>query len=402
MSRPIVTRPEVKLLLACTRTAIDAGTAARIQGLLQQDLDWDYLLQTARRHAVVPLVYWTLHASFASAVPPATLELLRSQYRESAQHSLALTGELLKLLGLFEAQGIRAIPLKGPVLAAMAYGNLSLRRFGDLDILVRHPDVLRAKQILLSQGYRPEPELTCRQEALHLQTHYVYTFVHDGSAAVVELHYRIRPRYFSFTLDPGQLQRSLELIAVGSKHVWSLSPEDTLLILCAHGANHCWERLAWICDIAELLRTHPSLNWRQVQEQARTVGSERMLLLGLWLAHELLDAELPQELVDRARGDRMLQLLAGQVSQDLFREREAAPGLFESAFFHLRARERWRDRVRYCLGVAMVTTAEDWALFPLPVSLSFIYSLIRPIRLLGRYGRDPLRRLYARGAAHPR
>ena len=33
-------------------------------------------------------------------------------------------------------QGIAAIPYKGPVLAAAVYGNLALRTFSDLDILV--------------------------------------------------------------------------------------------------------------------------------------------------------------------------------------------------------------------------------------------------------------------------
>src|SRR5262249_16760086 len=179
-----------------------------------------------------------------------------------------------------------------------------------IDILVHQQHVLPAKQILVAHGYCPETEMTSRQEALHLQTHYVYTFAHDTTGSVVELHYRIRPRYFSFAIDPEQLWERLSRISLGGKQVWSFTPEDTLLILCAHGANHCWERLAWICDIAELLRANPRLDWQQVLAQARATGSERMLLLGLWLAHDLLGAALPPALVEQARSDRALQQLA--------------------------------------------------------------------------------------------
>jgi len=57
-------------------------------------------------------------------------------------HNFFLTKELLELLTLFEAHCIPASPYKGPALAIMAYGNLALRQFSDLNILVhKRPDV---------------------------------------------------------------------------------------------------------------------------------------------------------------------------------------------------------------------------------------------------------------------
>src|SRR6476659_3278316 len=76
---------------------------------------------------------------------------------------------------------------------------------------------------------------------------YVYTFVHRETHVIVELHYRIRPRSFSFSLAAEQLWGQRVSITVGREEVPSLAPEHLLLFLCAHGANHCWERLAWIC-----------------------------------------------------------------------------------------------------------------------------------------------------------
>jgi hypothetical protein len=377
---------EIELLLACARTTVDADGTARIARLLEQGIDWERLIAEARRHGVVPLVYQTLQRSVAAQVPAAALAALRAQYRAGAQQSMALAGELLKLLDRFAAAGIPALPLKGPALAALAYGNLSLRSFCDLDVLVHGRDVLAAKQILLALGYQPETPMTSRHEQLHLQTHYVYTFVHSQSHLIVELHYRIRPRYFAFALAAEQLWEQIVSIKVGREEVPSLAPENLLLFLCAHGANHCWERLAWICDIAELLRRHPAFDWDRLMELARASGSRRMLLLGLRLAHDLLGAQIPPSIVDLMRRDQLVSLLASQA-----RARQFAPvaqpfGLFEAALFHLRARERRRERIRYCLGIATITTAEDWALVPLPAPLTFLYSVLRPFRLAGTYG----------------
>ena len=386
---------EAELLLACARTAIDDRLTARIAELARGGIDWLAFVDIARQHHVTPLVYRSLSAICSAAVPADALDLLRAEYHASARQSLALAGELLRLLSLFEGERIRAIALKGPALAAMAYGNLSLRQFGDLDILVRREDILRAKRLLLEQGYQPDLTMTEREERLYLQTHYVYEFTRTDGAVYVELHYHERPKYFAFEFGFDELLARLYPVAVAAGKVASLSPEDTLLFLCAHGSNHCWERLAWVCDIAELLRRQP-LDWDVAQRRGRELGGERMLLLGLLLARRLLGAEIPPPLARRLERDRALDALARQVIPQLFQSPQESPGLFWGAWFHLRARERWRDRLRYCLGVASITTAEDWALFPLPASLSFVYSLVRPFRLLGTYGIRPLKRLHAR------
>ena len=387
--------PEFELLLACARTSIDADTAARIERLLEHTIDWEDLIATARQHGVVPLVFQTLQSNFAARVPANALAELRGCYRAGAQQSMVLAGELLRVLGGLATGGIKALPLKGPALAALAYGKLALRSFGDLDVLVRDRDVLAAKQLLLGLGYAPETPMSRRHERLHLQTHYVYTFVHNESHVIVELHYRIRPRYFSFALTAEQLWEQLVPITVGREEVLSLAPENLLLFLCAHGANHCWERLAWICDIAELLRSYPTLDWPKVMGRARAAGGERMLLLGLRLAHDLLGAQLPPAIADRLRCDQIVSLLMAQVVERLQALEEQPPGLFEAALFHLRARERWRERLQYCARVATITSAEDWALVPLPAPFAFVYSLLRPFRLAGTYGSSLLKHIPA-------
>src|SRR5207244_11975507 len=63
-------------------------------------------------------------------------------------------------------------------------------------------------------------------------------------------------------------------LPLGGTLVRTLSAEHLLLVLCAHGAKHCWERLGWICDVAELLRGTPALDLSGMLAQARSLRSE--------------------------------------------------------------------------------------------------------------------------------
>ena len=53
----------------------------------------------------------------------------------------------------FEKAGIAAMPFKGVVLGASAYGDMTARTAGDLDVLIYYRDLLRATQILKDRGY---------------------------------------------------------------------------------------------------------------------------------------------------------------------------------------------------------------------------------------------------------
>lgn len=386
------TRPETELLLCCSRTCLDAKTIARIGTLLQEDIDWPHLLRTARSHGMMPLLYWHLNATCPERIPKATLNQLRGHFHANAQRNLFLTGELLALLKLFEAHGIQAVPYKGPALAASAYGNLALRQFRDLDILVRKQDALNAKDLLIAQGYRPSVHVTQAQEAAYLRSQYEYELLREDGKAVVELHWGVTPRYFSFSLDFDRLWERLMPVSLASTIVWAFAPEDLLLILCVHGAKHCWRRLEWICSVAELVGAYEKIDWNQLMAQASTLGSKRMLLLGLVLASDLLGAALPAEVLQVAQADRTVGALNELVQQRLFLEMTERPGVFETALFHLKARERLRDRIRYCLRLAMTTTARDWTAAQIPPLLSFLYYPIRAIRLTKKYGPSLLKR----------
>lgn len=151
----IPTRPEAELLLLCASPLKNEERAARVGQLLDENPDWNFLHDLAESHRLTPLLYWELKSTRPDLISP----LLADRFERNMRNSLFLTGELLRILDLFEREGIAAIPFKGPTLAVTAYDNLALRRFDDLDILVRPEDVWRARDVMLREGFQSKLRL---------------------------------------------------------------------------------------------------------------------------------------------------------------------------------------------------------------------------------------------------
>lgn len=394
-------RPEVEVLLCCASTRSDLEKAERLDPLLQEEINWAKLLEMATQHRVLPLLYSGLkaaqsHPSSAKrspAIPQPILMQLRHKFHDQTRRSLSLSGELVRLLNVLKAQGIPVLPFKGPVLAASAYGNLSLRQFCDLDLLVRLCDLEKAKAVFLKEGYRMKIErieVTPEQEAAfvdsskihHLVREAAYPFVHPQTGTVVELHWGIVPPYFSFAIDSEEVWDDLETISIAGQNVPNLPPEKMLLAIAGHGTKDCWTQLARICDVAAIVRSHPQLDWDKLLELARVKGSRRMLFLGLTLARNLLELPLPEAVWSKIQADPEVEFLAQQVSERLFSKGNGSDRDGSTTQFHLKARERWRDRVQYLLRLTFTPTTCDWLLFPRAEFPVFLYYLLRPLRLV--------------------
>ncbi|MCI0622338.1 MAG: nucleotidyltransferase family protein, partial [Acidobacteria bacterium] len=287
-------RPEMELLVACARIPFNEPHAQRVASLLRPDLDWEYVRRTAARHGVLPLFWWHLNQRYRNAVPTNLAGSMRMWFRQNLQRNLKLTAELLRLLHLLNENDICALAFKGPVLTASLYGNLALRQFVDLDLLMRRADVLRAKALLQAEGYESPLRLSERQERAYLGSQCEHHLYAPGGLFQVELHWQILARFHGFSFDTEGWWQRRRHVNLHEIEVPTLSPEDELLALCVHGQKHCWSRLIWISDLAQLLAAHSDLAWDQITHGARELSAERVLRLGLHLAHNLLQAPLPE------------------------------------------------------------------------------------------------------------
>jgi Uncharacterised nucleotidyltransferase len=403
-SSATVHHDEHELLLLCARTFVGSQAEAQIAQLLHQDIDWDFLIKTAHQHRVLPLLYRRLTRGGFDSLPPETaMSRLRSAFQANARRNLLLTAELFRVMDTLSANGIPSIPYKGPALASMVYGDLSLRQFADLDLIVPADDVVQARALLVGRGYRPEKQTTDEQLRASTQAQKDITLLHDGNGINLEIHWGITTEHDPICIRPEWLWTNLGTCAISGRSVRTLTPEDLLLVLCVHGAKHRWERLAWLCDIAELVRSEPTLDWNRAVENAVLMGGARILFLGLSLARELLGAEPPPAVLKAIQADQVVTVLSNQVKDWLFSEEPVALDLGEREQFFMRLRERPADRLRVAVRQArlyLAPTARDKEAMPLPELLRWSLYLLRPVRLAGQYGLTPFRR-FCKGLFQP-
>jgi hypothetical protein len=378
--------PEVDLLLCCARTCSTPQTRVRIKEIATRNLDWQLFLQLATSHGIRPLVYQSLHSTCWEAPPEAARQELSHFYSANSAKNRFLAGELLHILQLFEAQHILAVPFKGPVLAAVLYGDLALREFTDLDILIREPDIPKAREILSNQGYRSSMASAVITADVNVDE------LHSASTGIsVELHWQFSPRRFVSSMVAEHVWNGIEPTVILGRKVWSFSSQDMFLFLAVHGGKHSWSVLKWLCDLAEFIRSNPDLDWPRLFKRAEALGAGRTCRLGIYLAAELMQAKVPSSVVCAVREDAQVRRLAQEVRQRIQEPRDVDP--IEDQIFNLRLKERFHDKVRYVFLQCTRYSGEEERFLSLPSTLSFMYIFVRPIWLLRRYGFSVLKRM---------
>ena len=328
---------ETALLLACARTGIDTGSAERIQGLVRRPLNWEWLAGAAEDQGVFPLLYRSIKRSAPEAIPSASLAVWQARFYSNAARNLYLAHELSQLLSLFEKDGICALPYKGPLLATTVYGNLALRKAGDLDLLVHRRNFRRTKELLFSQGYQTQMALTWKD---HL--------VHPTDGLNIDLHKEIAPRRYKPQVSFDDLWHRHIMINIDGNNLPTFCLEDLLIALCLDIVRDTGEatylRLFKLCDVAEVVRSYNAANWELLLQKVKQIGARRALFVGLRAADDLLGISMPTDIRDLVFSDTAVETIARHTAAMV---RDGPPT--EKRFPHqtriiLKVRERARDK----------------------------------------------------------
>jgi len=372
------------------RTTVSSDHLEQIGSLVRQPLEWTRIAETAERHGLTPLLYTHLNAAAGDAVPREFLERLRTSVRQTQFQNLHLTGVLLRVFDLLEKEEIPALTYKGPALAESLYGNLALRTFVDLDFLIRHDDVLRAHEVMIRNGFLADPALRLAGKTSGGPAAGQYAFEDADGTALVEFHSEATLRHFPHGLSPAWMFADARAVFVRGREVRTLAPAKLLIALCVHGAKDFWGRLKWVCDIAEFLRVHRELDWSAVLEEAHRLGCRRIVLLAMALARDLLGAELPLACARHLAGDAIASSLAASLRRRFFEERHLSAT--DRFFFRVKTCDSQPEGLRFAFRLAVTPAEEDWTATGLRGGLSKwtpLHSLLRPFRLLRKYGLGP-------------
>lgn len=380
-TRQFLLRPESELLIWCARTAVTDELKERIRQRVQEPLEWVVVLDLAGYHGVSPLLYRNLSTLCSGLVPAESLTQLRRRTQAGALLNRVLAQELVVLCEAFAAHGVPVMPIKGATLAVSAYGDLTLRDFSDLDLLVPKRSIAEAQAVLLALGYERKDPSSDPGETDHEEGPF-HVFIKKHTLFRVDLQWVMAHQHFSFQLDRPEFWQRRTPVPLANKTVQGLAPEDLLIVLCVHGSKHAWEALKWVCDVAELLRSHQHLDWNRIFSNASTWRCRRLVLMGLSLARLLFDAPLPEAVLARLSADSDVQMLSQRMPATLLADRRGGLNEAQAVLLYFSLKDSWMERWKFGLWLCrdqspMVTIPPSW--FRRRTSLMRLARLVRPL-----------------------
>ena len=382
--------PEFRLICLALRPTPSAEDRAALRAAVAAFPDWRVVLYGARRHAIAPVLLPALKRH-ADIVPRQVIAELHEQALAGAAQSLRQIAELRRLAELFADAGIRMLTLKGVVLSVQLYGDAGPRMPGDIDLLIDPERADDADALLIDTGYtRRVPALSPRQRIVYRRRFREITYDHPISGEL-DVHHRLSD-YPSFTPWPFDvLWREREEVAVAGSPLATLPRRCLGLYLCVHGAEHVWDRLRWLVDLALLLRKPGEA--AAALAAADGVGFGTAMLHALQLAHDWLGLDVAAGDLARARAEPRVARL------DRVLSRSYAAGAWHGAvprgsfaalwrysvllrLYRYSLQPNWRYRVD-CLRAELISMG-DWQAWRLPDALFWVYPVIRPFGWLVR------------------
>ncbi|WP_436926781.1 nucleotidyltransferase domain-containing protein [Halosimplex amylolyticum] len=351
----------------CRLTAPTGDDEAEIP----DSVDWERIMELADKHGV--LDHFGAAIADCTAVPDDIQARAQSRRRSQTMRSLRLTTALATVYSGFRTESIRALPYKGPVLSAIAHGDPGSRRYVDIDVLVAPADFERARAVLRSNGYREVERLRGLGET-----------VFEDDETTVDIHQSILPRYLPLSLSRDELWGRRVSVDVGGHTLPALHPIDRFIILSVHGTKHCWYKLAWIHDIATLLATDHA-DWAAVRDHATELHCLRHVRLACWLAHRRFGVTIPSVLDPTF--DPVVPALGERIDERLVSSTASPPTDREQFSVQWHALARRRDRLRYVTRLATIPSEDDIQSISLPNAAAPLYRVVRPARLLAKFGR---------------
>lgn len=366
----------------------------KITNLLEGDFNWDHLIQMSINYGLVQLLYANLINDYADKLPLEVRAKLKNIFTANVAHNMELTSEMLKILRLLRDVDIPAIPFKGPVLATSCYGSYFLRQYGDIDILVKSQDSFKVKELLIAQNFRLTEERGWQQ-----------SFIYNPKPEIeIDLHWELAPLHFPFRHpDFEKLWQRREVMELNIEKIDTFSTVDTLLILIvqiAKGGYEANESLAHICDLAHLLYQQKDLSWGKLLQEVQDFQLERAFYIGLNLAIDIFGTLLPPEvektLLEQNKKDPVIGIYVNQIKKRLFSNKKTS--LIEAHFF--RYLMKYGTAIKVYRHVYVIwqffaflikdgitdINEKDRDFYTLPRKLSFLYHVIRPVRIIIQHG----------------
>jgi hypothetical protein len=370
---------EARYLLSCIRRELDCDAICTARKMAaRRSFDWDRFKSLVTDHAIVPYIYARLSEDESWGAPQRLLQEMGRECRAMAFRNLQLVSELVRLDKLLTEAGVQAIWFKGPILASQAYGNVAMRQFADLDLLIPRARAREVFGILQKQDYAAGYDiLSVEKWPLLQRVSSAQSFGDERRQIFLDVHWSLTDADYSFSKHTAMITREIEL---AGRTILTFGAESMLSYLCYHGCKHDWESLRCILDVAEFVRFNRDLAWNELISRTPPIGTSRMVKLGLTLAHLAARVQFPENVREWMERDRKVCSLASAILERRLRSHAQL-----GSHVYLAAMESRTDRMRLLANIIFKPSAIEIERITLSEKLFFVYSLLRFERVFRKH-----------------
>ena len=262
--------------------------------LAQESVNWEYFNALLAHHELSSFAHTCLK-NYSSLLPSEEVDLLKKYHYLILLRLANLEKEFLKIVDIFQDQGVDLLPLKGAAfLVDNMYGDKTgLRSMVDIDILIKKEKFSQAEKLVETLGY--QQELGGFNEDYWRRKNYHIAFVKNKSGKMffnLEMHWLLDyPR--KILLMPSLWDR-IRKLPVGNREIALLSPEDTIFCLVLHLRRFGNVlSLKSACDFACLLTRYKDLDWDYILKEAEKGQIYASLYFRLIQANIFFDIQAP-------------------------------------------------------------------------------------------------------------
>ncbi|EME71280.1 hypothetical protein H261_03758 [Paramagnetospirillum caucaseum] len=351
--------------------------------------DWRAIGEAARRHRLAQRLYPILAKYGEGMVPPEILAEMHIRVLREVAVCHSQLPEIMRVTRGLAGGGVAVLVLKGVPLSQQLYGEPTMRGVGDIDLLVEPSQLRQADGILREAGYlRQGANVLDRNQTICQQRLKDIAYRHFDTGQYVELHQRLTENPYLLPCDFAALWRDRDTVAVADGSLATLPRRFLPLYLCIHGATHCWERLRWLADLAELLQEPGAVKLALADADMAGLGAPMRQALALchnWLGLNVEASDLPaaatlDRFVHRFFSGRRWECLPKPGSREWLRRYS-----FWGRVHNWSLRSDWRYRIRELSSILI--WPPDWETIPLPDTLFWLYPFLRPVGWVLRRGR---------------
>ncbi len=349
-------------------------------------LDWDNAIKFLNFHKMSQMLYWQIRQHNAGVlIPDNVLSELKGIYKESVERQKLFSEETKTISSMFQNKGIDSLVYKGASLSGY-FPEHGLRRYGDIDIIIRRDSFLQADRIIQNMGYVRASSLpSSSQLQVLLKYGYCANYTKEldcGIKIPLELHWELGLKRLQL---PGFLEsawNSSVKYDIGGVAVNVMCPAHLWISLCHHGAKHVWYNIRWLADLVAVSNIMQESDYAIADDIACRLKIKRSKDLAECLLNEAGFSYLIYKKTQMTSPENVIRRLVKIVVQRFNNGCLDSPSLALGRHFEVSVLDSFLARIKYYISWLYIPSVADIQSVRLPKSLQFFYVFVRFGRLV--------------------